>query len=324
MERISGMVSVIVPIYNIKAYLPRCVESLRKQTYRMLEILLVDDGSTDGSEVLCEQYEKQDRRIRVCHKENGGLSDARNRGLSLAKGEYIVFVDGDDYVSPWHVEYLFRDLAKWGADIACCSFTRSAAGAGSAMQFREKQPDRAIDPKQVVCDMLYGKYLFVAAWGKMYRASLFEKASYPLGKVYEDLGTTYKLVIQAKKIVWAPDVTYCYAERVGSIVHSPITGAHFAAFGFLEEYPRVLPGVRGLEQALACQYLTLSMEFLKSNLLSAEDRPRVWEYVKRCRRQAVPDRRAPLRIRAFALLSGLGLRLTVWSLRLYYGLLRSR
>ena len=112
------LISVIVPVYNVKAYLDRCVESLLGQSYKNLEIFLVDDGSTDGCGKVCDRYAAQDPRITVIHKKNGGLSDARNAALDAAQGEYYAFVDGDDWVSPYYVENLYRALRKADADMA--------------------------------------------------------------------------------------------------------------------------------------------------------------------------------------------------------------
>ena len=109
------LVSIIVPVYNVKPYLNRCVDSLLGQSYQNMELLLVDDGSTDGSETLCDEYAAQDARVRVLHKKNGGLSDARNAGVDAAKGEYLSFVDGDDWVSPYYIENLYRALEQAGA-----------------------------------------------------------------------------------------------------------------------------------------------------------------------------------------------------------------
>ena len=116
------LVSIIVPVYNVKPYLNRCVDSLLGQSYQNMELLLVDDGSTDGSETLCDEYAAQDARVRVLHKKNGGLSDARNAGVDAAKGEYLSFVDGDDWVSPYYIENLYRALEQAGADFSASCF----------------------------------------------------------------------------------------------------------------------------------------------------------------------------------------------------------
>lgn len=116
------LVSIIVPVYNVKPYLSRCVDSLLGQSYQNMELLLVDDGSTDGSEALCDEYAAQDARVRVLHKKNGGLSDARNAGVDAAKGEYLSFVDGDDWVSPYYIENLYRALEQAGADFSTSCF----------------------------------------------------------------------------------------------------------------------------------------------------------------------------------------------------------
>ena len=117
----APLISLIVPIYNVASYVDRCVASLVNQTYSNLEILLVDDGSTDGSGALCDEWAKKDSRIHVVHKENGGLSDTRNQGIKLSKGDYLAFIDGDDYIAPEYCEKLYQALAAHDADIALCN-----------------------------------------------------------------------------------------------------------------------------------------------------------------------------------------------------------
>ena len=116
------LISIIVPVYNAEPYLDNCLDSIAAQTWENLEVWLVDDGSTDGSEALCDEYAVQDARVRVLHKKNGGLSDARNAGVNAAKGEYLSFVDGDDWVSPYYIENLYRALEQAGADFSASCF----------------------------------------------------------------------------------------------------------------------------------------------------------------------------------------------------------
>lgn len=166
------LISVIVPIYNVKAYLDRCVESLRGQSYKDLEILLVDDGSTDGCGKVCDRYAAQDPRITVIHKKNGGLSDARNAALDVAQGEYYAFVDGDDWVSPYYVENLHRALRKADADMAVSCFEEVFEGRGIQSQpAAELENFQSLTPEACLRRMLYQDGVETSTPTKLYKRS---------------------------------------------------------------------------------------------------------------------------------------------------------
>lgn len=215
------LVSVIVPIYNVEDYLPKCIDSIICQTYKNIEIILVDDGSPDSCGQICENYKKKDSRIKVIHKENGGLSDARNAGICRAKGSYYVFIDSDDYIHERMIETLVEGVVSTGADIAVCSFKNvkedeiidihSGINTGSYKLISED-----IDG----LSYFYGdKYTeFTVAWNKIYPASFFKEIKYPKGKIHEDEFTTYKLLELAKKIVYIDVPLYYYVSRSSSIM----------------------------------------------------------------------------------------------------------
>ncbi|SES12355.1 Glycosyltransferase involved in cell wall bisynthesis [Butyrivibrio fibrisolvens] len=215
------LVSVIVPIYNVEDYLPKCIDSIICQTYKNIEIILVDDGSPDSCGQICENYKKKDSRIKVIHKENGGLSDARNAGICRAKGSYYVFIDSDDYIHERMIETLVEGVVSTGADIAVCSFKNvkedeiidihSGINTGSYKLISE-DIDRL--------SYFYGdKYTeFTVAWNKIYPASFFKEIKYPKGKIHEDEFTTYKLLELAKKIAYIDVPLYYYVSRSSSIM----------------------------------------------------------------------------------------------------------
>ena len=211
------LISVIVPIYNIKKYIADCVESIIEQSYENLEIMLVDDGSHDGSEKICDEYAKIDKRIRVIHKENGGLSDARNVGIDLAHGEYVTFVDGDDALENTAVEYLYDLIDKFDADMSICSFSivkKKKINVGKKYQEVRLNTDECLEK------MLMEEGFNVTAWGKLYPRSFFKNIQFPVGKLHEDVGTTYKLIMQSKVIAYGPNPEYLYYQRKNSIVRS--------------------------------------------------------------------------------------------------------
>lgn len=206
-------ISVIIPIYNVEAYLPRCLDSVINQTYKDLEIILVDDGSPDRCGEICDEYAAKDPRIKVIHKKNGGLSDARNAGIDAATGEYITHVDSDDYVGERYVELMYNAAEKYGADIVQSRYTSvheelgTASGETAVMTGEEAFKDL----------LLFGKTV-VSAVSKLYRTRLFDNIRYPKGRINEDSLTTYKLLLLADKVVALPDNIYYYFIRPDSIM----------------------------------------------------------------------------------------------------------
>lgn len=220
-------ISVVVPIYKVEPYLDKCVASLVSQTYRNLEILLVDDGSPDGCPALCDAWAKKDSRIQVIHKRNGGLSEARNYGIDRASGMYLSFVDSDDYVEETYIEVLYRTLTEYDADVAACNF-----------QWVDE--DGNILPKAAaqmlqngVCtgeEMLCRYFAFngtrptlVAACGKLYKAALFESMRFRVGKLYEDEYLYFPLYSQVSRVAFTEAGLYQYVQRRESIINSAIT-----------------------------------------------------------------------------------------------------
>lgn len=210
------LVSVIVPCYNVEQYLPKCIDSILNQTYKNLEVWLVDDGSPDQCGAICDEYAKKDARIKVIHKKNGGLADARNVALDVMTGEYVVCVDSDDYISPTHIEGLYRLIEKYGAEVSINTFC--AFFEGTTPKPKEKASnDCVLDGLHATEMMFYQEHFDNTAWGKMYKASLFDGIRYPKGLLFEDLPTTYKLLLKAKKVVFNDEQSYFYLIRSNSI-----------------------------------------------------------------------------------------------------------
>lgn len=216
----NELISVIIPVYNVENYLSRCVDSIINQTYSNLEIILVDDGSTDSSGVMCDEYKKKDKRITVIHQENGGLSQARNSGMKVMNGKYVTFVDSDDYISKDYIEYLFKLIVRYKADISIC-LHRNFYEDGT-LEKKKKNKRKSIvlfSGQDAVIDLCYQKHIPNSAWGKLYKSKLFRNVVYPVGKLYEDLGTTYKLFLKSNRVVFSPKEKYYYFQRRDSIMH---------------------------------------------------------------------------------------------------------
>lgn len=204
------LLSVIIPVYQVEKYIGQCLDSVLAQTYINLDIILVDDGGTDSSVDICREYQKKDARIRIISQENRGLSKARNVGVEHAKGELITFIDSDDFINPKMFEKMISYIYEYDLDIISCTSTR----------------------KEVISEIGSGEFVIydhytavsmglrddnVSAWGKIYKKNLLEKVHFPEGRVFEDLGTLYKIFNECKKVGWLDYQFYHYIKRENSI-----------------------------------------------------------------------------------------------------------
>jgi glycosyltransferase involved in cell wall biosynthesis len=226
------LISVIIPVYKVEDYIRRCVDSVLKQTYGNLEIILVDDGSPDRCGEICDEYAAKDNRVVSIHKKNGGLSDARNAGMDVCKGEYITFLDSDDWVASDYIERLYRLLKDTAAGISACSFIKTSdedtEPDSSTEEVRVFSNTEALDKMESNTDIqLYVQ--LVVAWGKLYKRSLFEGVTYPVGKLHEDEFTTYKVIYRAERIALTSAQLLHYWQREDSIM-----GAGFNVKGNLD------------------------------------------------------------------------------------------
>lgn len=213
---IEGKISIIVPVYKVEPYLRKCLDSIAGQTYENLEIILVDDGSPDRCGVICDEYAARDRRIRVIHQENGGLSAARNAALRIVTGEYIGFVDSDDWVEPEMFETMVRGLQETEADISVC---------GRWDEYKNRRtrrgwetPQTILDREQALGELLRNDKLQNHCWDKLFRAALWEGIVFPEGRTFEDIAVMHQLFLRAKRVVCLPNALYHYLQRPGSII----------------------------------------------------------------------------------------------------------
>ena len=212
------LISIIVPVYNVEQSLDRCVHSIVAQTYRHLEIILVDDGSPDDCPRLCDAWAGQDDRIRVIHKPNGGLSDARNAGLDAMRGDFIAFVDSDDYVEPDYVNRLYAGIS--GADMSVCAIICEDSN-GKARQGSEPITDERIAvPSEEYLRRALLDWRLVVAWNKLYAASIWNQLRFPVGRIHEDEYVLHQVVDQCMSINVLPDELYHYVSTDSSITHS--------------------------------------------------------------------------------------------------------
>lgn len=213
-------ISIIVPVYNIENYLENCIESILNQTFKDYELILVDDGSTDKSGEICDKYEKKDSRIKVIHKNNGGLSSARNVGLDIACGQYIGFVDSDDSIHPRMYEILYDLIKKYKVDISCCNYKKTYSMFNEHNTYIKSTEVIEMDNIQAI-NNLYDDDIgirLVVAWNKLYSKHLFDDTRYEVGRMHEDEFMAHRILYKCKKIVYTNSELHYYLQREGSIM----------------------------------------------------------------------------------------------------------
>lgn len=210
-------VSIIVPAYNVEKYLEKCMNSILNQEFHDFEVLLIDDGAKDKTPQICDKYASLDSRVRVFHKENGGLSDARNYGLDRMSGKYVTFIDSDDYVDVKYIGYMYHQIKKHSAQISIVQ--------GQVILETEKPSEITITEEisigsaEAVRMMLLRKKATHTSWGKLFEASLWSKIRFPKGQNYEDYATTYYVFAKANTVAYSDAQLYFYIQRTGSIMH---------------------------------------------------------------------------------------------------------
>ncbi len=248
------LISVIVPVYKVEEYLSRCVDSILAQTYENLEIILVDDGSPDLCGAICDTYAMMDPRIRVIHKENGGLSSARNAGMDIAQGEFFGFVDSDDWIEPHMYETMLSLAQKYDVKLVCAG--RYDFSSRTGMKTMGLCPER----EEVITGMeLLGRTFTwdncdSAAWDKLYHRSLFAEIRYPLGQISEDVAIFYKLAELVEKAAMCNQPLYNYYHRPGSITTAKLSDKTFhypghtkVVYAYIQEnHPELMPQARYL------------------------------------------------------------------------------
>ncbi len=214
----NSTISIIIPVYKVEKYIRKCLDSVINQTYKNLQIIIVDDGSPDKCGEICNEYAKRDDRIQVIHKKNGGISDARNVGIRAATGKYIGFVDSDDYISSDMFEDMYNLIESQKADVCITNFY-TVNGDNVSIKNIDAE-DKILSSIEVLKEILLDKSIQSYAWNKLYKRELFNDIEYPVGKKYEDIGTTFYIMEKCDKIiVSSKPYYYYYINRSDSIVN---------------------------------------------------------------------------------------------------------
>ena len=266
-------VSIIVPVYNVEDCLSYCVDSLRQQTYKNIEIILVDDGSTDSSGEICDQYAREDDRIKVLHIENGGLSNARNTGVKESSTDWIVFIDSDDYYDHRAIEYLVKLRDKYRVDLVATPVieVRNYENSDFLGDFREKYSGK-LDRRTALEQMFYGNYVGTHSGGKLYKKEILLRFPYPNGMLYEDLSLAYEHIASCENIAVSALNLYKYYRRPGSIVNSKYSDRlldFYKAIEWNRSYiERDYPNDKEMRRALNVRYVFNGLHVVHAMLSS--------------------------------------------------------
>lgn len=304
----TPLITVIIPVYNVEKYIENCVDSILNQTYRNLEILLVDDGSTDNSGVICDAYAAKDHRVVVVHKENGGLSDARNAALDMAKGAYITLVDSDDYVTKDYVAYMYSLLQEYNADISACELKKIYSD-GEELDICQEHPE-LLTASEALEHLLYQRKVAPCAVCKLYKREIFEEIRYPKGMHYEDLATIYKVLHKCRKVVLGKEQKYYYYQRSNSIMNdtfNPKKMHRIQVANELKEYvDKYYPQLKDAASARCFLAGLQVFREIPANRTYAQYSSRAWKQIVTYRGSVVKNKKAKAATRIMALSSYMG------------------
>lgn len=249
------LISVVVPVYNVEKYLPKCLDSLLAQTWQELEVIVVDDGSPDNSWDIMQEYARRDSRVRLIRQKNGGLSAARNAGVEAAQGEWIGFLDSDDYVAPEMYETLYRAAVERDAQMAVCSFAYVTPDGKPISRTSPITKNEVLSGIQIM-ERLAGpqNWYYITAWNRLYQRKLFDTVRFPVGKLHEDEYTAHLFYWQCERVAIVKEAMYYYVQQDGSIMHT-------------ESVRRQVDGIQGmLERAdFALEHEVYSLAFASCN-----------------------------------------------------------
>lgn len=301
------LISVIVPVFNVESYIERCIQSLIAQSYVNIEIIIVDDGSTDNSGKICDMYGERDLRVKVIHKLNGGLADARNVGIREAAGEYIAFTDSDDWVAENYISELYKLLIQTDSDIAVCKFKR-VSNEGEIL-LANSEEYQIYSNEDAIKQLLYQK-ISSSACGKLYKIDLWDEVRFPIQKLYEDVEPVYYVFRKCERVVCTNKILYLYFYRKSSIVNQKFT---IRKMDYVENCKKLLENIKvdypQFENAAISRLM-----WAEVHVLVHMDAPKKYlnEYtmlmndIKKFRFFVMRDRNNKLKTRSVALLSCLG------------------
>lgn len=306
------LISVIVPVYNIEKYVGKAIETIIGQTYRDLEIILVDDGSTDKSGEICEHYAGKDDRIVVVHQENGGLSKARNTGTRIAKGDAIAYIDGDDYIHPCYFEILAKNLTEHNADISVCGMQVVSENEYEELTHSKDVENAAVEisAEEALEGMLSQKRFSLSSCAKLYKRKIAQSHYFPEQELFEDYYTVYRFFTEAAAVTYTDAGLYYYLKRAGSITKKKYS---HQMMDYIKHGEQVIDHVKQSGQQLmdaaisrlvwACFYIVTHID---DSSKYREDEEYCWNYIKKYRTKVIRDNSAVKKEKMLCALSMFG------------------
>lgn len=294
----NELVTVIVPVYNVEKYIEKCLSSICGQTYHNLEIIVINDGSEDGSGDICEKYTKQDSRIKVIHQKNQGISVARNVGLERCKGRWITFVDSDDYIEAYMIEELLQLVSLNKSDIGICNWKEVYENDAPNMQPEEKETALISTMTEVegIKKMLYQDNADCCVWGKLFKAELFQEIRFPVGMLYEDFAVMYQVFGKAKTVTFTEAKGYCYLQRQDSIIRMNYKHKKMDLIKLADDVQKYIAAdYPDLKKAVASRVVRANFHIYLQIPVKAgfeEDRRRIEENIRKYRKTVLQDKDA--------------------------------
>lgn len=315
----EALISVIVPVYKVEAYLERCVDSIRNQTYKNLEIILVDDGSPDRSGQMCDELARLDSRIRVIHKENGGLSDARNAGLDAMTGQYVSFIDSDDWIQPQMLEVLLDRMVEQNAQISCCGMVRCTDEKELYCFNPNREEQFTLSGEEAQMELLRNYRITNSMNDKLFCAEIFKDLRMKKGVLFEDMQLQYRCIAKADRVTYIGTPFYCYYMASNSISRCVYTLKHYDEISNSQEriafYKEHFPACVPLAQAM---HLDICMVMVLKTADSPDWKQLRKDLTKLVRAPVAPEVAAvmPKRVKVKRMIFKISPKLLIWASRL--------
>lgn len=304
------LISIIVPCYNVEKYISRCVESIINQSYNNMEIILVDDGSTDDTGKFLDEYALNDHRIKVIHKVNGGMSDARNAALDVMTGTYVSFIDSDDFISKDYVESLYKLIKEYNVEVALSGNDFVTDGVEYNERKQNKILSKLLLKEEALTDLMYQNKIDTAPWAKMFAARLFKYRRFPKGLISEDLATMYLVFLDAESFAWNNRKSYHYLHRSSSIEGMGYSLKKYDSYIYIikqfENDKKLMS--TSIQVAANCRIVSLLFHLILVMPSDEKEKTQyIWSLIKKYRREVILDCHARKKTRIAALLSYGGL-----------------
>ena len=305
----TPLISIIIPVYNVELYLDYCLQSVLSQDYTNLEIILVDDGSTDSSGQMCDKYGEQDARIKVVHQGNGGLSYARNIGMQMMTGEYFAFIDSDDYVRSDYISHMYRLIDEDKSVMVVCSYKKVIGNEDYTIISEDDNNHSVYNREEIKLEMVSRK-IPMYAHGKLYKRELKDYTQFPIGKHFEDVPTSWNVIKNIEKVTYTDAKLYYYRQRPDSIVNMDFNPTRMDQVYFSEQIFEDIEDDTPLKNAAGSRCFFASAD---NYSLVSDKYPKEKEYlenaIKKYRKYVFEDKRAEKSLKIMALISifGVGL-----------------